>query len=204
MPYRGKPVIGLTGTIGSGKTTVAKMLRDRGCCVSFSDQLARQALTDPEVRAKLIDHWGRSILDDSGAIDRKAVANIVFNFAGEREFLESITHPWIEQRRLEQFDAAPSDTAAFVIDAPLLIEAGLHEQCDAVVLVDAPRPLRVQRVAADRGWDEPELHRREQSQLPLDVKRQSADYVLVNDSDRDVLAERVQQVLDQIRTSVRS
>lgn len=196
------PVIGLTGGIGAGKSTVAGVLESLGCVVSRSDDDARAALRDPAIRAELVAWWGDDILDPHGAVDRARVAAIVFSDPDERRRLEGLTHPWIERRRRELFDAAPDDCPALVIDAPLLLEVGLDRACDAVIFVDASRATRLERVRATRGWDEAELDRRALSQLPLDVKRKRADHVIQNDGDAD--GPTGPDHLDQLTETVRA
>ncbi|MHC4946791.1 MAG: dephospho-CoA kinase [Planctomycetota bacterium] len=196
------PVIGLTGGIGAGKSTVARMLAALGCVVCDSDALGRAALRDPEVRSRLVEWWGEAILDDAGEVDRASVAVIVFDDPAQRRRLEALTHPWIESRRAEQFAAAGADTVALVIDAPLLLEAGLGAGCDAVIFVDADPDVRLGRVAAGRGWDAAELRRREESQLPLDEKRSKADYVVTNDGDQGDLESQVRETLRTIVESL--
>ena len=120
-----KPIIGITGGIGAGKSTVARILSELGCFVVDSDDLARQALLDPIVVETLVQWWGREILDPRDQIDRRAVAKIIFTRPAERKRLESLVHPWIEKRRLAMFAAAPDAAPALVIDAPLLVEARL-------------------------------------------------------------------------------
>lgn len=195
---QGKPVIGLAGGIGAGKSTVAKALAELGCLVSDSDAAARAALRDPEIRKTLVSWWGSSVLDAQGEIERSKVASIIFADPGQRKRLEGLTHPWIEARRLEQFAAAPASTPALVIDAPLLLEAGLDRLCDAVIYVDAARPERLRRVMATRGWDEAELSKREKAQMPLDEKRRRADHVVQNNGDFSELKELVRRVLNEI------
>ncbi len=214
-----KPVIGLAGGIGSGKSAVAKALAELGCVVSDSDQAARDALNVPAIRQRIINAFGEDILHKPGQsdgrrepperrssepqqpdqpIDRSALAHIIFSDPAKRRLLESITHPWIEQRRLEQFANAPTDAPACVIDAPLLFEAGLDATCDAVIFVDTPRELRLERVRRNRGWDEAELNRREATQLPLDEKRRRADHVISNEGSLEELAERTRRILARI------
>jgi len=195
------PIIGLTGTVGSGKSTVAAMLRDLGCVVSDSDVLARAALDDPEVIDALRDRWGAHPFDEEGRPRRDAIAAIVFADAQERQFLESIVHPWIERRRREQFAAAPSSAPALVIDAPLLLEAGLANACDQVWVVDAPRDIRLARVAASRGWDDAELARRERSQWPASRKRAAADVLIENGGTLERLAVGVSAALRGVRSA---
>ena len=195
------PIIGLVGGIGAGKSTVAAVLRELGCLVSDSDELARQSFRDPAVVGQLQERWGSRVLTADGSIDRREVAAIVFADAEERRFLESIVHPWIERRRAAQFASAPPGTPALVIDAPLLLEAGLGPQCDAVLFVDAPRPLRLARVMANRGWDDAELARREAAQWPVERKRSTASHVIDNGGDQGGLREQLAEVLRTLRVS---
>jgi dephospho-CoA kinase len=194
-------VIGLAGGIGAGKSTVGRILAELGCLVTESDADGRAALRDREIRAKLVEWWGADVLDGDGEIDRSAVARIVFADPEQRKRLESLTHPWIERRRMEQWDAASPETRAFVIDAPLLFESGLDANCDVVIFVDADRALRTRRVATERGWDEAELTRREESQMLLDEKRSRADYVVENNGDQEALKAQVRRILNEITGS---
>ena len=203
MPSSSKPIIGITGGIGAGKSTVARILSELGCFVVDSDVLAREALLDPVLVETLVQWWGREILDPQGRIDRRAVAGIVFDRPAERKRLESLVHPWIEKRRLAMFKTAPDAAPALVIDAPLLVEAGIDEQCDAVVFVNSDRSKRLDRLAQNRGWSDQELNQREESQLPLDAKRIRADYVIDNDGDLPSLTGQVRRTLHEIVQSHR-
>jgi dephospho-CoA kinase len=194
----GKPIIGIAGGIGSGKSTVGRMLADLGCIVTVSDDLARAALEDDDIRETLVLWWGAEVLDAEGAIDRSAVGRIVFADERERRRLENLTHPWIERRRLEAWSRAPGAAPAYVIDAPLLFEAGLDCVCDAVAFVHAERPRRLARTAASRGWDEAELAKREDSQMPLDDKRAKADYVIENNDGLSHLESQVRRMLSEV------
>jgi dephospho-CoA kinase len=126
------------------------------------------------------------------------VAAIVFDRPEELKRLELVVHPWVQARRRALFEQAPADACALVIDAPLLFEAGLDAECDAVIFVDADRGARLARVADRRGWDPAELGKREDSQLPLDEKRARSDYVISNNGDLQVLAEQVHRILNEI------
>ncbi len=192
------PVIGLVGGIGSGKSLVASHLRQLGCLVCDSDAMARDILRERRVRDQLIEWWGSGIVDRDGEIDRGRVASIVFARPQERARLESLIHPLVEARRERLFGEPPPGTRALVIDAPLLLEAGLGEKCDAIFFVDAPRPVRLARVVATRGWTEEEVDRREAAQWPLDRKRQAADTVLRNDDEPASLRQEVARALEQV------
>ena len=184
------PTLGLTGAPGAGKSTIARELAALGCVVADSDALAREAYDDPEVRGALAARWG--------TVDRRAVADIVFRSPGDRAFLESLVHPWIARRRAELFAAAPPGTRALVIDAPLLLEAGLGAACDRVIFVDCALETRQSRVASSRGWSPAELARREAAQWPLDRKRSLAHHVIRNDGDPASLRAQVRAVLDEV------
>ena len=200
--YRNKPVIGIVGGIGSGKSYVAKLFGDAGCLVIDSDAQVRAAYHDPTILQTLRQWWGGDAFRADGSLDRAAVARKVFADPAERQRLESLVHPWVDARRAAVMDAAPPDVVAYVWDAPLLVEAGLHERCDAVVFVDAPREERLRRVMEQRGWDEGELGRRENLQLPLDTKREISDYQVVNTAGADELRGHVRQILSRIITGL--
>lgn len=197
---RCKPVIGLAGGIGSGKSTVAEQLSVLGCCVIDADADARAQLADDQVVATLVDWWGRRVLDGSGAVDRSQVASIVFADVHERERLEGLIHPRVAALLDRKTAGAMADDriSAVVWDVPLLFETGLSSDCDAVIYVDAPLPLRCARVALHRGWDALELSRRENNQMPLDKKRKMSHYVIENISDTAFCHQQVRRVFFQI------
>jgi len=192
------PVIGLVGGIGAGKSTVARALADLGCVVCDSDALARASLADQEIRQRLRARWGERVLAADGSIDRRAVAAIVFSDPAERAFLEGLTHPWIEAQRSALFAHAPPSAKALVIDAPLLLEAGLARQCDAILFVEAPRSERLERVTTDRAWSVEELDRREAAQWPEERKRASSTHVIVNGGDLSQLRLKVERFLESL------
>lgn len=204
-PSIGIPVIGIVGGIGSGKSTVARVFESLGCVVSDSDQDAKGLLETPEVRGLLVERWGAGVLGEAGAVDRAGVGRIVFGDPAEREWLESVIHPRLHALRAGRLaEAVEGDAAGFVIDAPLLFEAGLEGECDAVVFVDCPREERLRRVMESRGWDADELDRREKAQWPLDEKRRRSDYSVINAGDRASMEAGVREVFDQIRRETRS
>lgn len=200
IPEASQPVvIGLAGGVGAGKSEVARAFARLGCVVADSDKAAREALDRPEVKSRLVEWWGEQILGADGRVDRKRVASIVFGDPGERRRLESLVHPIVRQGRAELLAAASAAGApAVIVDAPLLFEAGLDAECDAVVFVHAPRGVRLERVRVSRGWDEAELERREKVQLPLDEKRKRSDHEIVNDAGADRLTAEARRILDQI------
>jgi dephospho-CoA kinase len=167
--------------------------------VADSDQFARDALREPAIRSRLVEWWGNAIVDPaSGEIDRRKVASIVFADPAQRKQLENLTHPWIEQRRRQAFSEAGKGARALVIDAPLLLEAGLSRECDAIVFVEAPAAVRSSRAETHRHWTHAQWEAREAAQMPLDEKRRMADHVVVNSGDLNDLRAAVTRTLDQI------
>jgi dephospho-CoA kinase len=185
-----RPVIGLAGAIGAGKSAVAGILADAGCVVADADAATRAILASREAAETLGAWWGPGILAGDGTVDRGAVARIVFADPAER-------------KRLEGFVPAPAEAPALVVDAPLLFEAGLDGGCDHIVFVDCPRAIRLDRVAKHRGWSDEELARREAAQWPLDRKRLRADSVVVNDADAASLRTKVLDLLKRILAEFR-
>ncbi|MFT3785314.1 MAG: dephospho-CoA kinase [Tepidisphaeraceae bacterium] len=200
MPFHDKPILGMIGGIGAGKSFVSQLLARLGCCVIDSDQAARDAFTDPAVIVELKQLFGDHIVRDDGKVDRKLVALSVFTSPALREKLEAIIHPIVDQKRDEQMKAHANDPAVkvFVWDSPLLFEAGLADACDALLFVDAPRELRVKRVMATRGWDDAELARREAAQVPLDDKRHRADWVLRSDAPEANLVPQLKRIVEEL------
>ena len=198
MQSRKNPVIGLIGEIGSGKSTVARLLGEAGCLVADADKLAHDVLGEPDVIVALRERWGGSVLDSSGAPDRRAIAGRVFQSETDRAWLESIIHPRVNARWQADFANADTQVSGFVLDAPLLLEASLDIPCDHVIFVHAPREERLKRVAQDRGWDERELSLREAAQLPHDQKRERATAQIENAGSLERLREAVGQLTSEI------
>lgn len=197
---RRKPVIGIAGGIGAGKSSVARIFESLGAVVVDSDRMAHEELREPEVVAKLRAWWGSAVCPDGKRVDRKLVAEIVFNDRAELARLEGLIYPRLEARRCALFEryAADDGVLAIVIDAPKLFEAGLDRQCDAVVFVDAAPRVRSNRLSVSRGWTEDELHRRENLQEPLDTKKAKADYTVVNNSRIDELRPEIERILSAV------
>ena len=157
--FHGKPVIGITGGIGSGKSTVAKMFAELGCLVVSSDEQVTEAYRDPEVIAELRRWWGEDVADSAGRPNRSRIAEIVFGDPSQRLRLEGLLHPKVAALREKRMNEVAGDpqVPAIIWDTPLLFESGLYRQCDAIVFVEAPVSHRLKRVQEGRGWDEKEL-----------------------------------------------
>ena len=174
-------VIGLMGAVGSGKSTVAGMLRSLGASVHDADRAAHEALREPEAKAAALALLGPGILGPDGEADRKRIAERVFQDPAALKGLEAILHPRV-RRRMEAWMAAEraQGAPALVLDIPLLAEAGLDTLCDLLLFVDTPAALRDARVQGDRGWTAEETARRQARQGALDAKRGRAHAVIEN------------------------
>lgn len=202
-------VIGLAGGIGSGKSTIAKILGELGFLVIDSDQLARAALDRPEVRATLITWWGPGVVNGEGKVDRAKIAAIVFNKPEERARLEALVHPLVKHGREQVVERASAEgRVGVVVDAPLLFEAGSDKEVDRVLFVETPREMRLARVKQTRGWDEAELARREAAQWPIEKKRGHSHAVVHNDialntpEDHERLRARVEEAVETLRSGL--
>jgi dephospho-CoA kinase len=188
-----KIVFGLIGGMGSGKSTVAAQFQERGAKVISGDQLGHEALRQPDIRDRVVGRWGTEVLDASGAIDRQTLGKIVFADEAELRALEALLFPWIERRSRGEIAAA--DTGVVVLDAAVLLEAGWNRLCDSVVYVHAPRPLRLRRLAGQRGWKAEEVEARERLQMSLTEKVSLADAVIDNSGSPEDVARQVDDLL---------
>jgi dephospho-CoA kinase len=186
-------LIGLTGNIASGKTEVANMLADRGATLIDADVLAREAVR-PETQAlrDIVKRWGNDVLKQDGSLDRQALRQIVFADQTELDALNRIVHPGVTRLRDREIARARERGDQIVVCViPLLFERNLVEEFDAIVLVDAPRPIRLERLVTSRGLEETDAMNMIASQMPAELKRARADYVIENnqslhDLERDV------------------
>jgi dephospho-CoA kinase len=197
----GKPVIGLGGGIGSGKSTVARELEALGCAVIDADRIGHDLLRDPDVKSELVRRFGQAILlGESGAVDRQALGRRVFANPEDLSRLNAVMHPRIRAEMVRRIGESSAQTAvkAIVLDAALLLETDWHDLCDVLVYVSAPDEQRAQRVAESRAWDQADWKSRENSQKPLDTKAAAADYIVENSSSLSRLRELVQSIFERI------
>jgi len=189
-------LIGLTGGIGSGKSTVARLIAQRGFPVLDADQLAREiTLPGSPALAQIAAAWPDVVTGD-GRLDRRRLGAIVFADPSARTRLESITHPRIVALATERAQAlAAAGHRLGFYEAALLVETGRYRDLDGLVVVDAPEALRVARVAARDGIPEPDVRARIAAQLPLAEKRRVATQVIENDGDMARLAAQVDALL---------
>jgi dephospho-CoA kinase len=192
-------LVGLTGGIGSGKSTVARMLAARGAVVLDSDVLAREAV-EPGTSGfdAVVGRFGDGVLGSDGSLDRHALASIVFADDVARVDLEAIVHPAVRRSIAEAVAAHAHTDDVVVVDSPLLIETGAHEGFPVVVVVTASPDARVARLV-ERGMDEADVRARMAAQMPLEEKVAVADVVVDNDGTEAELEERVDRLWSDLR-----
>ena len=190
----------LTGNIASGKSYVARLLRQKGAFVVDADHLARDAVAPGSAGLNAIRaRWGDKVMALDGTLDRATLRRIVFANATEREALNAIVHPEVERLRALAVAAARSRGERIVIcDIPLLYEKHLENQFDLVMLVDAPDDLRLARLTVLRGLTDDEARAMMQAQLPSAGKRQRADIIIDNHDSLFALESRVDAVWPEL------
>ena len=199
-----KPVIGIVGGVGAGKSTVAAALAEFGCAVIDCDAIGHELLDREDVRAELRGRWGDGVFSESGAVDRDALAKTVFGSCEEVRALNAIVHPQI-RRRVEDRIAEvrrSQDVVAIVLDAAAVIEAGWDDLWTHLVFVRAPEQARADRAGASRGWNEKDWRDREKSQISLDSKAARCDYIVDNSSSLSHLREQIHQLFLRIMQAV--
>ena len=200
-----KPIIGILGGIGSGKTAVASEFGRLGCRVIDADRIAHAALARKDVKQKIVALFGEAILASSGRIDRKKLSCIVFADADKLASLNEIIHPLVLKRAEQLIErySRQSRVKAIVLDMPLLVEVGWAKRCSKLIFVDCQRPLRLDR-AKKMGFDENQIKMRENFQISLDSKAGIADNTIDNNSDFRALARQVTDIFARIVDKGRS
>jgi dephospho-CoA kinase len=176
---------------------VAAAFATRGARVISGDDLAHEALRQPEVKDRIAARWGAGVFDERGDVRRGKLADVVFADAADLRALEAIVHPWIRERICRDVEAARRDprVSLIVLDVAIMLEAGWNGVCERLVFVDAPSEVRLRRVAGQRGWNAKDLEARERAQLPLTAKAARADHAVDNSGSLDQLGRQVDELM---------
>lgn len=194
--------IGLTGGLASGKSLVARIFKSLGCALIDTDAIARDVVVPGTAGWQaVVKEFGPHILAENNTIDRPKLAGIIFNDAGRREILNSILHPLIMRAVREQAAAieAGDPDAVVVVDVPLLIECGMQDDFDEVVVVWTPRETQISRMMQRDGLPEAEARQRLAAQLPLDQKKAYATFVVENDADEEKTEAQVRRIFSDLK-----
>jgi dephospho-CoA kinase len=195
-----KPIIGILGGIGSGKSTVAAEFAKLGCKVIDADKIAHELLEEKKVKEEVVASFGQQVLDSSGNIDRKKLAYIVFSNSEKYSLLNGIVHPLIleqAEQLIEQYHRQ-NQVNAIVLDMPLLLEVGWDKRCDRLIFVDCDVQKRGSRVKKMRFFNKNHIKTRENFQISLDTKAGISDNTIDNNSDFSALVRQVKKIFSYI------
>ncbi|MDA8038798.1 MAG: dephospho-CoA kinase [Actinomycetota bacterium] len=195
--------IGLTGGIGSGKSTVGAMLVQRGAVLVDADQLAREAVEPgTEGYERVVARFGPSVVQPGGVLDRAAIAAVVFNDEAALSDLNEIVHPAVGRLMLERVAEHAASDAVVVLDVPLLVETGGRERygVSGVLVVDAPAALAVERLVRERAISLEDAERRIAAQATREERLRQADFVIVNTGTLEELAEMTRRAWEWVQT----
>lgn len=193
--------VGLTGGIASGKSTVSAILEELGATIIDGDKLAREVVErgTPGLE-QVVAAFGPDILTPDGDLDRPKLGQIVFNDEARRKELEGIVHPLVFERYAELEASAPPD-GLVVHDIPLLAESGRADTFDAVIVVETPAEVQVERMLRDRGWSRADAESRIAAQATPEQRRAIATHLVVNTGTREELRARVAEVYAELTGS---
>ncbi|AJE67312.1 dephospho-CoA kinase [Corynebacterium glutamicum] len=194
--------IGLTGGIGSGKSTVADLLSSEEFLIIDADQIAREIVEPGQpALAELVEAFGPEIIKEDGSLDRQGLAAKAFVDAEHTALLNSITHPRIAEETARRFaEAEANGTKVAIYDMPLLVDKGLDRGMDLVLVVDVNVEERVRRLVEKRGLGEKDVRRRIDSQVPDEVRLKAADVVIDNNGSLEDLKANMKNVIAEILT----
>jgi len=191
-------LLGLTGGIGSGKSTVSAELARRGAIVIDADLVVRE-LQSPggAVLAAMVEHFGEGILNGDGTLDRQAVADIVFNDPEQLKALNAIVHPKVGEEIDARIEAQRSTDNVVILDVPLLVESKAYET-EGIIVVDTDPEIAVQRLVEFRGFNADDARARMKLQATREERRAAAAFVVPNDGTHDELMQRIDECWDWI------
>ncbi len=195
----GYRLIGLTGPTGSGKSQASRVFAEKGAGIVNADEIAHKALTLPQCVEKLTHAFGNDILNSDGTICRKALGMLAFSSKENTQKLNEITHPIIADLCEEEFDLLCSEGAsAIILDAPTLIESGLHSICDRVVSVISKKEIRLKRIMARDNITKEQALARMNAQQDDDFYKEHSQYMLVNDTSLEAFTEKAEKLAEEL------
>ena len=196
-------IVGLTGGIGTGKSTVAAEFRNLGVCIVNADEGSR-AVVEPGKPAlsRIASQFGDQIILSDGSLDRAALREIIFTNASKKQWLEELLHPIIHDWIVERLN--DSDSSYVILESPLLLETGQHELVDTTLLIDLPMELQLERAGARDANNSKQIQRIIDSQMSREQKISKADWIFDNSGEKAMISLRVNQLHEKFLTLAQS
>ena len=191
-------VIGLTGGIGTGKSTASEYLRKQGFSIIDADRISREIVEPGTLLLKELEkNFGSGIIKDDGTLDRKALAAIVFSDKEKKSRLDGLMHGHIlDEIERKISESQSGEGRGIIVDAPLLFETGLEKKCDQVWLITADEKLRILRVCERDGMDPEEVRARIQNQMADEVKKERAHRIVDNSGSKEALLAQLAELIE--------
>lgn len=190
-------LFGVTGGIGSGKTVVCEYLREKNLPILNSDSIAKDLINNhPQIQKRLIASFGQDVYSKPNQINTKKMSGLVFEKEGARENINRIVHPFVFEHIKNEASKMQNEAALLGVEAALIYESQMEKILNAVVVVDAPFEKRIEWIQKRNNFARDEIVKRIESQMPVEDKIQSADYVIYNNSDLDALKNKVETLVD--------
>ncbi len=191
-------ILGLTGGIGTGKSTVAKMLREKNIPVVDTDSISKEIIEYPEIIEKIKAEISSKIFNNENKLDRKKLSEIVFENKDKLKKLNEIMHPVILKKMWEEVEKLKKDYKVIVVDIPLLFEINMENEVDKVLLIYSSKEIQIERIMNRDGRTREEAIKIINSQMPLYKKREKSDYIIQNNDSLEKLEKNLDKVVQKL------
>ncbi len=191
-------ILGLTGGIGTGKSTVAKMLREKNIPVVDTDSISKEIIEYPEIIEKIKAEISSKIFNNENKLDRKKLSEIVFENKDKLKKLNEIMHPVILKKMWEEVEKLKKDYKIIVVDIPLLFEINMENEVDKVLLIYSSKEIQIERIMNRDGRSREEAIKIINSQMPLYKKREKSDYIIQNNDSLEKLEKNLDKVVQKL------
>lgn len=191
-------ILGLTGGIGTGKSTVANMLKEKGIPVVDTDLISREVIEYPEIIEKIKLEISNEVFDFNNKLDRKKMSEIVFENQEKLKKLNEIMHPEILKKMWDEVEELKKNHKIIVVDVPLLFEINMEKEVDKILLIYASKEIQLKRIMERDGRTREEAVKIISSQMPLYKKREKSDYIIQNNDSLENLEKKLEKILEKL------
>ncbi len=191
-------ILGLTGGIGTGKSTVANMLKEKGIPVVDTDLISREVIEYPEIIEKIKLEISNEVFDFNNKLDRKKMSEIVFENQEKLKKLNEIMHPEILKKMWDEVEKLKKNHKIIVVDVPLLFEINMEKEVDKILLIYASKEIQLKRIMERDGRTREEAVKIISSQMPLYKKREKSDYIIQNNDSLEKLEKNLDKIVQKL------